>query len=51
LQIVPKSINTYKYTTGTLAFTWILKFIPVLDQSRHYHNRNNFVLWLISGRF
>jgi hypothetical protein len=23
----------------------------VLDQFRHYHNRNNLFLWLISGGF
>jgi hypothetical protein len=23
--------------------------MPVLDQSRHYHNWNNLFLWLISG--
>jgi len=46
LQIVHSSINTYKYITATLTFTWILKFMPVLDQSRHYQNRkkNSFVI-------
>ena len=27
----------------------ILMSMSVLDQSRHYHNRNNLFLWLISG--
>ena len=29
----------------------ILMSMPVLDQSRHYHNRNNLFLWWISGDF
>jgi len=31
---------------GRLIF---IKFMPVMDKSRHYHNWNNLFLWLIGG--
>ena len=53
LTIIPsmRSLYYWRLHGKEIYISRILKFIPVLEKSRLYHNRNYLFLWLISGGF